>query len=86
MKVTFNKYIETKRAVTTSTDGVEIGHNFFISRSSNLVATSQGIEDPISNSSNSQSRLGDEVMLQGVSNKMMLELNERYSDVPYSSS
>ena len=48
--------------------------------STNLLATTQGVDDPMDSIGR---RLGDEINLSGVSIKMMLELNERYSDVTF---
>ncbi len=53
------------------------GSNDFITRSTNLLTTTQGTGDP--NTANTSARVGDSVMCSGVSIKMMLELNERYS-------
>lgn len=76
-----NKNLETKRGVQTSTDGVEIFHNNFVTLNSTVLSTTQGVEDPILTSLNN--RIGDEINLKGVSIKMMVELNERYSDVTF---
>jgi hypothetical protein len=61
----------------SSTGGEQIYHNSFVTRSTNLLSTSQGITDPASTAS--LNRIGDKISLSGVSIKMMLELNERYS-------
>lgn len=76
-----SKNIETKHASTTSNDYTQISHNSFISLDSSLLATTQGIQDP--KSSFTACRIGDNITLVGVSIKMMIELNERYSDVTY---
>ena len=73
--------IETKRSNHTSSDYVQIGHNNFITVDQLVLGTTQGIEDPTTTQGNN--RIGDEITLKGVSFKMMLELNERYSDVTY---
>jgi len=73
--------IETKQAVFTSPDGTEIAHNNFITLTSKLLKTTQGVQDPQAN--NVLCRIGDKVNLRGVSIKMMVELNERYSDVTF---
>jgi hypothetical protein len=65
----------------TSNDGTEIGHNNFIILDGNLLETSQGVQDPMNTGTNN--RIGDEIMLSGVSMKYMVELNERYSDVTF---
>lgn len=76
-----NKNVEVKKAVSTSADGAEIYHNNFITLDSGILVTSQGTSDPQTN--NSSCRVGDELKLRGVSLKMMLELNERYSDCTF---
>ena len=73
--------IETKRSNHTSTDYVQIGHNNFVTVDELLLGTTQGVEDPTTTQGNN--RIGDEITLKAVSIKMMLELNERYSDVTY---
>jgi hypothetical protein len=73
----FARHIETKASVQSSTDGQQILHNNFITRTANILSTSQGTSDNATNSS--LNRVGDEVHVKGVSIKMMLELNERYS-------
>lgn len=80
VKQVLNKNIETKQAVSTSADGTEIFHNNFVSPDAALLSTSQGVADSMTGTAN---RIGDEIMLKGVSIKMMLELNERYSDVTF---
>lgn len=81
-KSVVNKNIETKVATHTSVDGIEIFHNLFVTLDSTLLATAQGVtdNDGVNMISN---RVGDEVNLRGVSLKMMIELNERYSDVTH---
>lgn len=74
------KSVETKKANYTTTDGNEIFHNNFITLTPNILATTQGTSDP-QGPTNQNCRIGDEVMLRGVSLRMMVELNERYSDV-----
>lgn len=71
--------VETKHATYSTTDGTEIYHNNFMSLTPNILATTQGVQDP--ELSNQDCRIGDEIMLKGASIKMMVELNERYSDV-----
>lgn len=77
----FNKKVETKHCLYTAPDGTEILHNNFVTLSSALLATTQGVTDP--DNTNTQCRIGDNINLRGVSIKMMLELNERYSDVTF---
>lgn len=74
-----NKKAETKTACYSTTDGGQIYHNNFISMTPNILATTQGTNDAIT--SNQNCRIGDQINLRGVSLKMMVELNERYSDV-----
>lgn len=81
VKQVLNRNLETKRSNLTSTDGTQIFHNDFVSPDAALLSTTQGIADPMA--AGTDSRIGDEIMLKGVSIKMMLELNERYSDVTF---
>lgn len=81
IKAALNRNIETKQSVFTNTDGQQILHNDFINCNSELLQTGQGTSDPTS--TNINNRVGDEINLRGVSIKMMLELNERYSDVTF---
>lgn len=81
VKKEMNKTVETKRSCASITDGQQIAHNSFITLDNTLFSTSQGSLDPTNN--NTFNRIGDEVLLRGISCKMMLELNERYSDVTY---
>lgn len=77
-----NKKIETKSACSTTADYSQIGHNSFISLAAgDLLATTQGILDP--NSSVLASRIGDQITLKNISIRMMIELNERYSQCTY---
>lgn len=80
-KQTMNKNVETKRSNYTCTDGTEIAHNSFITLNSKILETTQGVSDPYTTANNN--RIGDEIMLNGVSIKFMVELNERYSDVTF---
>lgn len=72
--------IETKTSQNTVTDGVEILHNNFVTLTSQLLYTFQGTSDP---EASIGARIGDRIKLKGVSLRMMLELNERYSDVTF---
>lgn len=75
---------ETKQSVSTSRDGSEIQHNNFIFLDDELLATTQGVKDPMNVAvGGQQNRVGDEINCRGISIKMMLELNERYSDVTF---
>lgn len=76
-----NKNIETKVSVYTRDDGVEISHNNFITLDNNVLQTTNGPNDP--RTANTANRIGDTINLRGVSMKMMVELNERYSDVTF---
>ena len=75
---TLMKVAETKKGINTITDGQEISHNNYISLSDNLVATTQGTNNPDDNTG--LNRIGDQVQLQGVQLRFMVELNQRYSD------
>lgn len=76
-----NKKIETKHACTSTTDYRQIGHNSFINLDNLVLYTSQGVDDP--STSSSACRIGDEIDCRGIAYKIMVELNERYSDVTY---
>jgi len=77
----FARHVEMKRSCFTASDGVQIAHNNFIVLDLNVLETSNGTGDPTTTQTNN--RIGDEIMLRGVSIKMMVELNERYSDVTF---
>lgn len=79
-KQTLNRNIETKTSQQTSSDGIEILHNNFVTVNSALLATAQGTAD---HEGGIGHRIGDQINLKGVSLKFMLELNERYSDVTF---
>lgn len=79
VKRELNRNIETKQSVSTSTDGVEVFHNNFITLDNALLATTQGVQDPMAGNTNN--RIGDKITLRGIKLKGMVELNERYSDV-----
>lgn len=81
LKRELNKNLETKHANSTSTDGVEIFHNNFVTLDPTILFTTPGPLDPTLNASDN--RIGDEIMLRGVKLSMMIELNERYSDVTF---
>lgn len=78
---TINRNMETKQANQTSVDGSEIFHNNFVTLNSAVLSTTQGVADPSTTATSC--RIGDEIMLRGVSIKFMVELNERYSDVTF---
>lgn len=81
VKQQFSKKLETKRGTYTSTDGLEIGHNSYITLDANVLATTNGTADPLNTSSGN--RVGDEINLKGVNFKFMLQLNERYSQCTF---
>lgn len=76
-----NRMIETKHSNTTSPDGTEIYHNNFVTLTSKVLKTTEGVQDPTI--FNSLNRIGDKINVKGVKIKMMVELNERYSDVSF---
>lgn len=78
-RMEIDRNVETKQSLQTSVDGTEVLHNNFVTLNSTLLQTTPGVTDPNTNAISN--RVGDEIMLKGVSIKMMIELNERYSDV-----
>ena len=74
--------IETKQSTHTTADGTEIMHNNFtpLETASSFFSTTQGTGDPMNSVGQ---RVGDEITIKGISFKMMIELNERYSDVTH---
>lgn len=76
---TLAKNMETKTSVVSATDGTEIAHNNFITLDAAVLKTTQGVMDP--GNTNLSNRIGDQIKLKGVAFKMMVELNERYSDI-----
>lgn len=72
--------IETKTSQFSVSDGAEIFHNNFITLTNQLLHTLQGDNAP---ETSMGSRIGDKITLRGVGLRMMLELNERYSDVTF---
>jgi hypothetical protein len=74
--------IETKQSTTVFTDGQQVFHNNFVplELASTFLRTTIGTGDPMNGTGN---RIGDEITLKGISFKMMIELNERYSDVTF---
>jgi len=81
VKQVVNRNLETKQSNYSAPDGQEIFHNNFITTDLALLQTSPGVTDPMA--TETLNRIGDEIMLKGVSLKFMLELNERYSDVTF---
>lgn len=75
-----DRNIETKQAVWSQTDGVEVPHNFLGELvPGELLYSTQGVTDPMTG--DGSNRIGDEVHVKSLTVKGMLELNERYSDV-----
>ena len=74
------KTIETKIGVRTIADGQEYLHNNLYNISSGFLVTNNGTMD-IENTLGQH--IGDKITLVGVSFTMMVELNERYSDVTF---
>lgn len=74
------KMYETKHSNQLVTDGTEIYHNNFIMVTTYPFRTTQGTADPEAGVGN---RIGDKITCKGYSYKMMVELNERYSDVTF---
>lgn len=74
--------METKSVVSSSPDGTEITHNNFVVLDNTLLRTQQGVRDGNSGL-NIPSRIGDEILLNGVKLSLMVELNERYTDVTF---
>ena len=76
------KHAETKNSQSDISDYQEIQHNSFINIfPNNLLNTTPGVNDPTTG--NTQNRIGDQISLIKCKIRMMLELNERYSDVTY---
>lgn len=82
VKQVLNRNLETKKANYSTTDGAEVLHNNFVTLTPNILVTTQGVSDPMG-PTNQNCRIGDEIMLKGVSIRMMVELNERFSDVTF---
>lgn len=79
---TLFKNAESKQSVFSSTDYRQIEHNNFINLApNNILATNQGVQGP--ENSLLLNRIGDQITLMKVQFRMMIELNERYSDVTY---
>ena len=74
--------IETKESTQTIADGVEIIHNNFIilDGPSVFMKTNIGGGDPMNGNGE---RIGDEITMKNIQIRMMVELNERYSDVTF---
>lgn len=79
---TLFKNAESKNSQFNATDYQQISHNTFINIApNNVLYTSQGVADPENN--NIQNRIGDKITLLKVQFRMMLEINERFSDCTY---
>jgi len=76
------KHAETKTSQSDISDYQQIQHNSFVNIfPNNILNTTPGVNDPTQG--NTQNRIGDQITLLKCSIRMMLELNERYSDVTY---
>jgi len=75
------KNLEKKQSCYTSTDYTQIQHNSFVNIDTTILATTPGIYDP--NTGNTANRIGDQISLKRIEFRMMLELNERYSDCTF---
>jgi len=79
---TLFKHAETKHSQSDISDYQQIEHNSFKNIfPNNILNTTPGVNDPTSG--NTQNRIGDKISLMKCKIRMMLELNERYSDVTY---
>lgn len=75
-----DRTIETKSGVLQISDGTEYGHNALNIVNNIFLGTLNGTLD---NDNSRGQRIGDQIQLIGVSFSLMLELNERYSDVTF---
>jgi len=76
------KEAETKQSQSDISDYQQIQHNSFINIfPNNLLNTTPGVNDPTQG--NTQNRIGDKITLLKCKIRMMIELNERYSDCTY---
>lgn len=75
------KFMEVKQSVASIADGTQIQHNNFAILDTNPLSTTQGVSAP--NNSFQLNRIGDKINLKGLKMHMMIELNERYSDVTF---
>lgn len=75
-----NRKLETKMSTRVAPGQNGIQHNNFIQLESagDFFATTSGTSDPMTGSGQ---RIGDDITLKGISFKMMMELDIRYSDV-----
>ena len=72
--------LETKNSCITATDGTECQHNNIIVLNNNIMATTVGASDGNpSLSAQKGQRIGDQITLQGISIRGMVELNQRFS-------
>jgi len=82
VKRTLFKHAETKHSQSDISDYQQIEHNSFKNIfPNNILNTTPGVNDPTQG--NTQNRIGDKITLLKCSIRMMLELNERYTDVTY---
>lgn len=76
------KHAETKMSQSDISDYQQIEHNSFKNIfPNNILNTTPGVNDPTTG--NTANRIGDKISLLKCKIRMMLELNERYSDVTY---
>ena len=76
------KHAETKSSQSEISDYQQIQHNSFVNIfPNNILNTTPGVNDPTTG--NTQNRIGDQITLLKCSIRMMLEINERYSDITY---
>lgn len=80
ISVNNSKMLEQKTSIHSASDGTQISHNNFITLDPNLLETTQGAGAGNNNTSN---RIGDKITLKKIDVAMMVELNERYSDVSF---
>ena len=78
---TLFKNAETRHSKSSSQDNLAVSHNNSVLLASNILFTSQGVSD--SEIGNTANRIGDKITLLKVDFAMMLELNQRFSDVSY---
>lgn len=75
-----NGVIETKSGGFSSTDQQLLFHNSMYIVDDDLIATGLGTAD---NEVGMGQRIGDQILLKGISMKFMFELNERFNDVTF---
>ena len=78
---TLFKNAESKNSQATAADNQQISHNNAVIIATNVLQTTPGVQDP--ENQNTLNRIGDRITLLKVQFRMMLEINERFSDVTY---